>query len=92
MPPIEIAKEWSEEIDRRIVTSEIRIKLWIIGGILANLLVAMGGAIPITYNLGKMTQSFDMTVDKLIESNTRVDGLEDWAVDQGYRPKRRKQT
>ena len=59
--------ELSSDIDRRIQHSETRIKFWIIGGVLANLLVAMAGALPIIYSLGQMTTQFDAALKTMTQ-------------------------
>jgi hypothetical protein len=85
----ELFPELSDDMDRRIELSATKIKLWIIGGILANLVVAMGGAIPISYSLGQMTRSFEAAINKMQDSTERIDDMEDWARTQGYQPPRR---
>lgn len=53
---IDIFPDISDEIDRRIAHAEQRIKTWVLGGIAANLLVAIMAAIPTIFYMGQMSR------------------------------------
>jgi len=51
----------SDEIDRRIQHAEQRIKTWVLGGIAANLLVAIMAAIPTIFYMGQVSRDISQT-------------------------------
>lgn len=58
---IDLFPDVSDEIDRRISHSEQRIKTWVLGGIAANLIVAIVAAIPMIFYLGQISRDVAQT-------------------------------
>lgn len=89
-----------DDIDRRIDHSEGRIKYWVIGGILANLVALIGVGVPLVYIFGTMQQQSSNTLATVVALQTQVSQLElrlrreeihtlmidTWAVQKGYAP------
>jgi len=89
-----------EDMDRRILHSETRIKNWVIAGVLANLLVLIGIGAPLVYYLGSISAQSTMAITQLSETNNRLAimdrwirrhevwdaTVEAWMESQGYRP------
>ncbi len=48
--------ELSDEIDRRVTHSETRIKFWVMAGVVVNLMVAVGAAIPLVFTMGQISR------------------------------------
>lgn|SRR5574338_903977 len=53
---VDIFPDISDEIDRRIQHAEQRIKTWVLGGIAANLVVAILAAIPTIFYMGQVSR------------------------------------
>lgn len=62
---IDVFPDISDEIDRRISHSEQRIKTWVLGGIAANLLVAILAAIPMIFYMGQMSRDISTTQQQI---------------------------
>ena len=54
--------ELDEDIDRRILHSETRIKYWVVAGVIANLVTLLLGGIPMVYYLGQMSEKMNMAL------------------------------
>lgn len=74
---------YESDVNRRILHSETRIKAWVIGGVLANLLVLIGIGAPMVYYLGQLsaqTTASSISLNKIssdIQTNkARVRNLE----------------
>ena len=74
----ELYPEWSTEVDRRIMASEVRIKFWIVGGVLTNLLVAISAAVPLIFYVGQITQSIQQTSSSLKVQTDKLDTNAEW--------------
>lgn len=72
----------SEELDRRILHSESRIKFWVIGGILANILSLAAVAIPLIFYLGQMQTQFASTVASAGVSESELRKLDRWKLER----------
>ena len=62
---IDLFPDVSDEIDRRIAHAEQRIKTWVLGGIAANLLVAIMAAIPTIFYMGQMSRDIAQTEQQI---------------------------
>lgn len=63
---IDVFPDISDEIDRRIIHAEQRIKTWVLGGIAANLLVAILAAIPTIFYMGQMSRDIAQTQQQIV--------------------------
>lgn len=81
-PAFDLFPELSDDMDRRIMHSETRIKFWIIGGVLANVLVAVGGVIPIVYMLGQVSSQFATAVQGIDNNTTQLNEQGTWRQNQ----------
>lgn len=54
--------DWGVDVDRRIAASESRIKFWVLGGVITNLVVAVGAAIPLVFFFGQISRDIAATV------------------------------
>ena len=54
--------DWGTDVDRRIAASEARIKFWVLGGVITNLVVAIGAAIPLVFFFGQISRDIAQTV------------------------------
>lgn len=61
----ELFPEWGEEVDRRIAASEIRIKFWIMCGILGNLVVVLIPAIMMIFYFGQVSTNIAVTSQQM---------------------------
>lgn len=52
---LDLFPDLSEEIDRRIIHSETRIKYWVLVGVIVNFLIAIGAAIPVIWTSGQIS-------------------------------------
>lgn len=71
-----------EEIDRRVVHSETRIKNWVVTGIVANLVMLFAIAIPMTYSLGQIQAKFDAVIVSTQDSDKKLKDLDTWQRDR----------
>lgn len=55
--------DWGQDVDRRIAASEARIKFWVLGGVVTNLIVAIGAAIPIVFFMGQISRDIASSVE-----------------------------
>jgi len=62
---IELFPDVSDEIDRRISHSEQRIKTWVLGGIAANLIVAILAAIPTIFYMGQTSRDISQASQQI---------------------------
>lgn len=74
----ELFPDISDEIDRRIVHSEQRIKSWVMGGILANLMILACTAVPSVFYLGQMSQNISQLVSTVNENKAKIAESDDW--------------
>lgn len=85
LPPVrfeELYPEWSSEVDRRIMASEVRIKFWVVGGALVNFLVAAGAAVPMIFYMGQITSTIQQSAVDLKAQTARLDTNADWVRDR----------
>lgn len=96
----ELFPDLDEDIDRRILHSETRIKYWVIVGVLVNVLAVIGLGAPLIYYLGTMQAQATAAIASLNKSDEVQDrqdrwirdheirdaSLEQWAQRQGYTP------
>lgn len=68
----------SEEIDRRIMHSEQRIKFWIMAGVASNLVVAIGAAIPAIFYIGQISVSVQQSADTMKKIEASQDANLNW--------------
>lgn len=73
---IDIFPDISDEIDRRIQHSEQRIKTWVLGGIAANLLVAIIAAIPTIFYMGQMSRDIAQTQQQILVAIAKLENHE----------------
>lgn len=69
----------SDEIDRRIIHSEQRIKTWVLAGIAANLIVAIIAAIPTIFYMGQISRDINQAIVKQAEMQTQNAKVQAWA-------------
>jgi len=62
---IELFPDLSEEIDRRIMHSETRIKYWVVGGVLVHLLTLAISVIPVVFYLGQISRDISDATNKV---------------------------
>lgn len=74
---IDLFPDISEEIDRRIQHSEQRIKTWVLGGIAANLLVAILAAIPTIFYMGQASRDISETQRQVTILVTQIEQMND---------------
>lgn len=74
--------ELSDEIDRRIMHSEQRIKYWVMGGIVANLLTLLVATIPMVFYLGQISRDVQTTVTTAGSSVVELKVRESWMRDR----------
>lgn len=91
-----------EELDRRISFSELRIKNWIILGILGNIVTLVGAALPVIFYLGQMNATATQALDTIRQQQIQLDitrewraermlwesSTEQWMISKGYVPPR----
>lgn len=73
--PVAIAKE--------IALTELRIRNWILAGLLVNIV----GWIPVIFFIGSMYSDIRTMAATAVGVDVRVENQEDWMRDQGYRPR-----
>jgi acyl CoA:acetate/3-ketoacid CoA transferase alpha subunit len=78
----ELYPEWSQEVDRRISASEIRIKFWVVGGALVNFIVAAGAAIPMIFYMGQISSNIAQSSADLKAQTLRIDTNAEWVRDR----------
>jgi hypothetical protein len=69
----------SDEIDRRIIHSEQRIKTWVLAGVAANLIVAIVAAIPTIFYMGQISRDINQAIVKQAEMQAQQSKVEAWA-------------
>ena len=75
---IELFPDVSDEIDRRISHSEQRIKTWVLGGIAANLLVAILAAIPTIFYMGQISRDINQAIARQTEQQAELVARGKW--------------
>jgi len=89
-----------EDINRRINHAEVRIKYWVILGVLVNVIALVGLGAPLVYYLGTMQAQAGVAIANLSKTSDaqlamasevqdnkyRTASVEQWAESQGYRP------
>lgn len=99
----ELTPKLSMEIDRRISHSEMRIKYWIIAGVLANVLIFVVAAIPVVYFLGQIHVQATNVALSLEAANSKIttndelearrvlweSSAETWMMQRGWVPPRK---
>lgn len=92
--------ELSGDIDRRISHAEVRIKYWVMAGVLANLVALLGLAIPLTYYLGTLNAKNAVATTDNVKQTERLDRhgqilqseivwqayAESWMEQKGFKP------
>lgn len=68
----------SDDIDRRIAHAEVRIKYWVMAGILANLLAIVLAAIPLVFYLGSIQSQTAQALSKINDTADEVDQRRVW--------------
>lgn len=76
--PLHLDIDLHEDIDRRISHSEMRIKNWVIAGVLANLLVLIGIGAPLVYYLGSISAQSVMAITQLNATQTQLSTINEW--------------
>lgn len=94
--------ELSQDMDRRILHAETRIKYWVVAGVLMNLLIFLSAGLPLVYYLGQIQTQARAALDT-IKTTTQVvndrnkaiqrqelweQSIESWAESKGYKPPR----
>lgn len=79
---VDLFPDISEEIDRRVVHSEHRIKYWIVVGILANLVTLILAAIPVVFYLGQMTTTATQALGTIRQQQVQLDAMRQWREDR----------
>lgn len=69
---------YDADITRRLEHSETRIKNWVIGGILANLMVLIGVGLPMVYYLGGIQNQTLSMLANSTAADQRMDRFEKW--------------
>lgn len=99
---VDLFPDISEEMDRRVLHSEHRIKYWIVVGILANLITLILAAIPVVFYLGQMTTTASQALATIQQQQVQMDQMrqwreermlwessaEQWMISKGYVPPR----
>jgi hypothetical protein len=75
---VDLFPDVSEEIDRRIQHSEQRIKTWVLGGIAANLLVAILAAIPTIFYMGQISRDINQAIARQTEQQAELIARGKW--------------
>lgn len=73
---------FDDEVDKKISYSERGIKNWVLLGILANVLVAIAGVVPIVFYLGSMQAQFTDALNRISESNIQLKAQAIWMKDR----------
>lgn len=68
----------SDEIDRRIMHSEQRIKFWIMAGVASNLIVAISAAIPAIFYIGQISNSVQQSAETMAKIEKAQDSNMEW--------------
>lgn len=79
---VELFPDIDEEMDRRILHSEQRIKNWVLIGILSNIGILMGAGIPSVYYLGQVSRDVAMMAAKVNEQQEILDSRSKWIDDR----------
>lgn len=102
----ELFPELSQDVDRRILHAETRVKYWVVAGTLVNFVAILIPVVTLVFYLGGIqTQTAaalaaiqNQSLELARQSERDVDrrlweqSMESWAVDRGYKPPRGGQT
>lgn len=80
--PDELFPEWGHDVDRRIAASESRIKFWILSGVITNLLVAVGAAIPLVFYMGQISRDIAAAVASQEKTAISQAATDNWMRDR----------
>lgn len=100
VPAFDIFPDLQNDIDARVQNSEVRLKNWVLAGVIANLLVAIGGAGPIVFYLGQISRDISTSLQtqqaQQVELQARAKWMQErmiwearmeaWAESKGYKP------
>lgn len=100
--PYDLFPGLDDDIDRRVLASEHRIKYWVVCGILVNLVGVMAAAIPLIFYMGQVSRdaadaatTLDGVERRIEASEARINDrvlwestAEQWMVSKGYLPPR----
>lgn len=78
----ELFPDWSDEVDRRIAASEIRIKFWIVGGALTNFIVAVGVAVPLIFYMGQISRDISQATQTQQAQTIELAATSKWMQDR----------
>lgn len=78
----ELFPDWSNEVDRRIASAEVRIKFWVVGGAMVNGIIAACAAIPMIFYMGQITASIQQATTQLKAQDIRVSANTEWIRDR----------
>lgn len=70
--------ELSNDMDRRIAHSETRLKFWVVGGVLANLIALAAIGLPMVYYAGKLVEQIE--ADRLVAKAELIEAAERDAI------------
>lgn len=79
---IDLFPDVSDEIDRRILHSEQRIKTWVLAGIATNLLVAILAAIPTIFYMGQISRDINQAIARQTEQQAQLVAQGKWMNDR----------
>ena len=74
----ELFPELSADMDRRISHSETRLKFWVVGGVLANLIALAAIGLPMVYYAGQVVEQIE--TDRRVAAQEFVEGAERDAI------------
>ena len=74
--------EFSQDVDRRILHAETRIKSWVVGGILANVMALFMFCVPMVYYLGKMQAQFTTALAAVTDNSKALSNRREWIRDR----------
>jgi hypothetical protein len=79
---VDLFPDLSDEIDRRIATSELRIKTWVMGGIVANLCTILVATVPMVFYLGQISRDIQTTVIATAANTGDIRATSQWTQDR----------
>ena len=73
----DVYSAYDADVNRRIQHAETRIKYWVIGGVLANLLALVGLGAPLVYYLGTLNAQTTSAITTVATVNTNLSKMDD---------------
>ena len=80
--PFDLFPDLKGDIDERVQHSEVRLKNWVLAGVIANLLVAIGGAGPIVFYLGQISRDINTSLATQQAQTVELQARQKWMQDR----------